>query len=88
MKERSVRLSIDISSEERQLIRMASALRHISIREYVVNAIKAQLSKDLSVSSPEVSRFAIDSRYALNAKEEPVLAELWDNDEDAAYDRL
>ena len=78
MEKRKARLSIDLSEEEHKWIRMAAAVRDISIREYVLNAIRAQLANDLTAST----------QMALSAKEDPVLAELWDNEKDAAYDEL
>lgn len=78
MEKRRTRLSIDLSEEERQWIRMAAAVRDISIKEYVLSAIRAQLANDLPTSEKTV----------LSAKEDPVLAELWDNERDAAYDEL
>ena len=78
MERRKARLSIDLSEEEREWIRMAATVRNISLREYVLNAIRIQLNNDLPHST----------EMALSAKEEPVLAELWDNEKDAAYDEL
>jgi uncharacterized protein (DUF1778 family) len=78
MEKRKARLSIDLSEEEREWIRMAATVRNISLREYVLNAIRIQLTNDLP-NSTEV---------ALSVKDDPVLAELWDNEKDAAYDEL
>ncbi len=80
MEKRRVGLNIDLSEEERKWIRMAAGVRDISIREYVLNAIRIQLSIDLPTP--------VQTQMALSAKEEPVLAELWDNEKDAAYDEL
>jgi len=80
MEKRGVRLSIDLSEEERKWIRMAAAVRDISIREYALNAIRIQLAIDLPTP--------MQAQMVLSAKEEPVLAELWDNEKDAAYDEL
>jgi hypothetical protein len=47
---------------------------------YVLTAIERQLEQDLRDDS--------DALLALTAAADPVLAELWDNPQDAAYDRL
>ena len=78
MEKRKARLSIDLSEEEREWIRMAATVRNISLREYVLNAIRVQLANDLHAFTQK----------ALSAKEDPVLAELWDNEKDAVYDEL
>jgi uncharacterized protein (DUF1778 family) len=78
MAKRKTRLNIDLSEEERKWISMAAAVRNISMGEYVLNAIRVQLANDLHAFTPK----------ALNAKEDPVLAELWDNEKDAVYDEL
>lgn len=75
------RLSIDISVEERRRIRMAAAMRDISIREYVLGAIEHWLSQDMEARERE-------GLLSLTAEADPVLAELWSNEKDAAYDRL
>jgi len=80
MAKRRVRLNIDLSEEERKWIRMAAAVQDISIREYVLNAVRIQLAIDLPAPA--------QAQMALSANEEPVLAELWDNEKDAAYDEL
>jgi hypothetical protein len=52
---------------------------------------RTRLSIDLSlvaqrrISSETIER---ESLLALSAQTDPVLAELWDNSQDAAYDRL
>lgn len=75
------RLTIDVSTEERRQIRLAAAMQDLSIREYVLQAVKEQLEQDLEARERE-------GLLALSAKSDPVLAKLWDNEKDAAYDRL
>lgn len=79
---RRARLSIDVSSEARRRIRFAAAKRDQSIRDYVWEAVEQRLRQDLAedVSAGEL--------VALNERADPVLAELWDNPKDAAYDKL
>lgn len=75
------RLSIDVTREVRRRIRLAAAQRDQSIRQYVSEAIEARLQDDLP---DETSADLV----ALRASADPVLAELWDNPADAAYDDL
>ena len=48
--------------------------------QYVIGAIEEQLREDLGEDDEGV--------MTLTAKADPVLAELWDNSKDSAYDRL
>jgi uncharacterized protein (DUF1778 family) len=80
--ERRARLSVDVPREARQRIHIAAAKRDQSIREYVWEAVEARLKQDLADE-----RSAADLT-ALNERADPVLADLWDNPKDAAYDDL
>ena len=75
------RLSIDVPREVRRRIRLAAARRDQSIRQYVWEAIEARLQDDLRED-------AAADLLALRESVDPVLAELWDNPVDAAYDEL
>ena len=68
------RLTIDLESRLHGRLKVVSARRGTSMRQYCVEAIERQLGEE-----PE--------EY-LSAETDPVLAELWDNDEDAVYDDL
>jgi uncharacterized protein (DUF1778 family) len=72
------RLSIDVSREQRRRLHVAAAKRDQSIREYVWQAVEARLTRDLADESAEL--------VALTGHADPLLAELWDNPKDAAYD--
>ena len=74
------RLSIDVSRDVRRRIRLAAARRDQSIREYVCEAVEARLREDSAGDPGDLT--------ALTAETDPVLAELWDNPGDAAYDHL
>ncbi|HEV8639130.1 MAG TPA: hypothetical protein VG370_33400 [Chloroflexota bacterium] len=74
------RISLDVDPELRRRVRLAAAMRDVTVRRYLLEAIEARLRDDLS--EPD------DEAVALTAAADPVLAELWDNDRDAAYDRL
>lgn len=75
------RLSIDVTPEERRRIRMAAVMRDLSIRQYVLEAVEKQLAKDLKAENQ-------DGLLFLTTEADPVLAELWDNERDAAYGGL
>ena len=75
------RLSIDVPPDARRRLRIAAAHRDQSLRKYVWEAVEARLQEDLPA---EPSRELV----ALTARADPVLADLWDNSKDAAYDKL
>jgi hypothetical protein len=81
-RQRRARLSIDVPREARRRIHIAAAKRDQSIRDYVWEAVEARLKQDLA---DDVS--AVDL-LALNERTDPVLADLWNNPKDAAYDKL
>ena len=74
------RVSVDVVPEVRRRLRLAAARRDVTVRQYVLEAIEERLREDLGDEGDEL--------LALNAKADPLLAELWDNRKDAAYDRL
>ncbi|MFQ5899280.1 MAG: hypothetical protein ACE5JN_13700 [Candidatus Methylomirabilia bacterium] len=74
------RISVDVRPEVRRRLRLAAAKRDLTVRQYVLEAIEERLRDDLGDESLEV--------FALTAKADPVLAELWGNRRDAEYDRL
>lgn len=81
-RERRARLSIDVSRESRRRLHIAAAKRDQSIRDYVWEAVEARLKQDLA------DELSAADLVALNAHADPVLADLWDNPKDAAYDEL
>jgi len=68
------RLTIDLDPGLHGRLKVVSARRGTTMREYCVQAIERQLHEE-----PE--------EY-LTAQTDPVLAELWDNEEDAVYDEM
>ena len=74
------RITIDVLPEIRRRLRLAAAKHDVTIRDYVLAVIEEQLQKDLGEDDGEL--------FALTAKADPVLAELWVNPTDAEYDRL
>lgn len=61
-------------------MRLAAAKRDLTVRRYVVEAIQERLQQDIGDYGEDM--------LVLTANADPVLAEVWDNDRDAAYDRL
>jgi uncharacterized protein (DUF1778 family) len=76
------RLSIDVSREARRRIHIAAAKRDQSIREYVWQAVEARLQQD------QAEDLSTGDLAALNYRADALLAELWDNAKDAAYDKF
>lgn len=72
------RLSIDIGIEEHKQIKMLAASQGKSIREYVLETIRERLKQE----TKDVHQLSG------HLEEDVVLKELWDNNQDAAYDKL
>ena len=80
--QRRARLSIDVPHEARRRIHIAAAKRDQSIRDYVWEAVEARLKRDLA------DELSAADLVALSERADPLLADLWDNRKDAAYDKL
>ena len=74
------RISIDIEPGLRRQLRLAAAKRDVTVGQYVLEAIDARLLRDAADDGA--------ASAPLTATSDPVLAELWDNEQDAAYDHL
>lgn len=74
------RVSVDVVPAVRRRLRLAAARRDVTVRQYILETIAERLREDLGDEGEEL--------LALNEKADPLLAELWDNRKDAAYDRL
>ena len=72
------RLSIDMRPEEHKAIKAYAALHEQSMREYVLEALREHIKQE----GEEKQLRAMTNEPSL------VLKELWDNEKDAAYDRL
>ncbi len=68
------RLTIDLDAQLHGRLKVISARKGTTMRQYCVQAIERQLAEE-----PE--------EY-LTAEADPVLAELWDNEEDEVYDQM
>jgi hypothetical protein len=76
------RLTIDVGSDIKRRLRLIAAHRDISLRQYVLETLEARMAKDWADLVEQ------EEMLALTAQSDPVLAELWDNDKDAAYDTI
>ena len=74
------RLSIDVLPEEHKRIKAYAALHGETIREYVVESVRERLRQE----AEERGLSALN----MNLNQDPVLKELWDNEKDAAYDKI
>ena len=74
------RISIDVTPEVRRRLRLAAAKRDLTVRRYVLQALEERLREDLGQDDERL--------WILTGKADPMLVALWDNDRDAAYDRL
>ena len=74
------RLSIDVLPEEHKRIKVYAALHGETIREYVVESVRERLRQE--AEERELSALT------MNLNQDPVLRELWDNEKDAAYDKI
>jgi uncharacterized protein (DUF1778 family) len=75
---RRPRISLDISPETRRRLRLAAAKRDVTVRQYLLEAIEGRLREDVGDAG--------EGLLALTSHADPVLAALWDNPKDAAYD--
>jgi predicted DNA-binding protein len=68
------RLTLDLEPELHTKLKTLAARKGKTMRELCIRAIERELEEE--------------RRPYLTAAEAPLLAELWDNEEDAAYDDL
>lgn len=73
-------ISIDLEFDLGQQLRHAAEHRGVTVRQYILEALETRLREDIRDHGEHTT--------ALTAWTDPVLADLWDNDHDAAYDRL
>jgi hypothetical protein len=76
------RLTVDLPVEIRQRLRLVAARQDVSVRQYILEILEERLARDWAELVEQ------EGLLALTARDDPVLAELWDNEKDAAYDRL
>lgn len=68
------RLTLDLDSRLHSRLKLVAAKRGTTMRKYCVEAIETRIGEE-------------PAEY-LTAQEDSVLAELWDNDDDSAYDNM
>ena len=73
------RISLELEPPLRRRVELEAAAREQSMGQYILEAIRDRLRRDSDDPS---------GTTALTAAADPVLAELWDNPEDAEYDHL
>jgi hypothetical protein len=76
------RLTIDLPTGLKHRLRLIAAHRDVSIRKYVLDTIEEQMAIDWAKMAEQ------EGLLTLTAQSDPVLAELWDNEKDAAYDTV
>jgi len=76
------RLTVNVPLELKQYVQLICARRQLTMREYLTQALEERLANDLTLPAEG------SNLLALTARADPVLAELWANERDAAYDRL
>ncbi len=74
------RLSIDVFPEEHKRIKVFAALHGQTIREYVVESVRERLRHE--AEDRELSALT------MNLNQDSILKKLWDNEKDAAYDKI
>jgi hypothetical protein len=72
------RLAIAIHRDVASRLKLAAARRDLSVRQYILHAIEDRILADLGDAGTS----------CMTSKTDPVLADLWNNRRDAAYDRL
>jgi hypothetical protein len=68
------RLTLDLDPKLHKRLKMLAASKGITMREFCIDAIKLRVREG--------------KEDYLTVEEAPLLAELWDNEEDAVYDNL
>jgi hypothetical protein len=74
------RIVISVDADLYRRVHEAATKRGMTTRAYLLEIVEQQLQRDLDVGA--------DRALAMDVSADPVLAELWDNPRDAAYDRL
>jgi hypothetical protein len=74
------RLSIDVFPEEHRRIKSFAALHGETIREYVLECVRERLRKEAEKKDLSVLTMRLD--------QDPLFKNVWNNEKDAAYDKL
>ena len=73
-------MSIEIDPKEHRKIKVFAALHGVTIRGYVLESIRERMREEKETG--EVAMMTQDIKHDV------ILNKLWDNDKDAAYDKL
>lgn len=76
--EKRHRMSIDVIAEEHRQIKIYAAVHGETIREYVLESVRERLNREKENAQ----------LTAMTTKIDRALAEVWDNEEDAEYDKI
>ena len=74
------RVSIDVRPKEHRQIKLFATLSGQTIREFVLESVRARMHQEHEARDISALTKQLDA--------DPVLQALWENDRDAAYDRL
>lgn len=74
------RVSIDVRPEEHRQIKLFATLSGQTIREFVLESVRARMHREQEAQEVSALTKHLDA--------DPVLKSLWENEQDAAYDRL
>jgi len=72
------RLTIDLTSEEHRKIKSYAAYQGKTLKEFVLECIRTRMALDAEQ----------EDMCRIMTKPMDLMMEIWDNDRDAAYDRL
>ena len=74
------RVSIDVHPGEHRQIKMFATLSGQTIRQFVLESVRARMDREQEVREVSALTKHLDA--------DPVLKAVWENERDAAYDRL
>ncbi|MBI1992173.1 MAG: hypothetical protein HYS71_02910 [Candidatus Omnitrophica bacterium] len=74
------RVSIDVRPEEHRQIKLFATLSGQTIRTFVLESVRTRMQRDQEAREVSALTKHLDT--------DPVLKALWENERDAAYDRL
>jgi len=74
------RVSIDVRPQEHRQIKLFATLSGQTIREFVLESIRTRMRQEQEAGGVSALTKHLDT--------DPVLKALWENERDAAYDRL
>lgn len=72
------RLTIVLAAEEHRKIKAYAAFRGKTLREFVIESVKAKIALDAEE----------EDLFLMTTKPTEVLLELWDNEQGSAYDNI